>query len=84
MSKLQGDVDPQKLIELAGGATKNLPGFKQMGDGNEDNLAGSPAYQLGGTWMRNGQERAVADKVVVINGNGDIYLLELNRAQASR
>jgi hypothetical protein len=78
LSKLDGDVDPQKLIELAGGATKNLPGFKPMGDGNEDNLGGSPAYQLGGTWTQDGQEKAVAEKVVVINGNDNIYLLELN------
>jgi Probable lipoprotein LpqN len=78
VSKLDGDVDPQKLIELAAGATKNLPGFKQMGEGNEDNLAGFPAYQLGGTWTQDGQEKAVADKVVVINGNDNIYLLELN------
>lgn len=78
VSKLEGDVDPQKLIELAGGSTKNLPGFKPMGDGNEDNLGGFPAFQLGGTWTQDGQERAVADKVVVINGNDNIYLLELN------
>ncbi|MDT5227630.1 MAG: hypothetical protein QOH94_1423 [Mycobacterium sp.] len=78
VSKLEGNVDPQKLIELAAGTTKNLPGFKQMGDGNEDNLAGSPAYQFGGTWTHDGQERAVADKVVVINGSDHIYLLELN------
>ena len=78
LSKLDGDVDPQKLIELAAGATKNLPGFKQMGDGNEDNLGGFPAYQLGGTWTQDGQTKAVADKVVVINGNDNIYLLELN------
>ena len=68
----------QKLIELAAGSTKNLPGFKQMGDGNDDNLGGFPAYQLGGTWTQDGQERAVAEKVVVINGNDNIYLLELN------
>jgi hypothetical protein len=78
LSKLDGDVDPQKLIELAGGATKNLPGFAPHGDGNEDNLGGSPAYQLGGTWTQDGQTKAVADKVVVINGNDNIYLLELN------
>lgn len=78
LSKLDGEVDPQKLIELAAGATKNLPGFKLMGDGAEDSLGGSPAYQLGGTWTQDGQERAVADKVVVINGNNNIYLLELN------
>jgi hypothetical protein len=78
VSKLDGDVDPQKLIELAAGATKNLPGFAPHGDGNEDNLGGSPAYQLGGTWTQDGQTKAVADKVVVINGNDNIYLLELN------
>jgi hypothetical protein len=79
VSRLEGDVDPQKLIELAAGATKNLPGFKQMGDGNEDNLGGFPAYQLGGTWTQDGKEKAVAEKVVVINGKDDvIYLLELN------
>jgi hypothetical protein len=78
LSKLDGDVDPQKLIELAGGATKNLPGFAPHGDGTEDNLGGSPAYQLGGTWTQDGQEKAVAEKVVVINGNDNIYLLELN------
>jgi Probable lipoprotein LpqN len=78
LSKLDGDVDPQKLIELAPGATKNLPGFKPHGDGAEDNLGGSPAYQLGGTWTQDGQTKAVADKVVVINGKDNIYLLELN------
>jgi Probable lipoprotein LpqN len=79
LSKLDGDVDPQKLIELAAGGTKNLPGFKPHGDGTEDNLGGFPAYQLGGTWTQDGQEKAVADKVVVINGKDDvIYLLELN------
>jgi hypothetical protein len=78
LSKLDGDVDPQKLIELAPGATKNLPGFKPHGEGTEDNLGGSPAYQLGGTWTQDGQTKAVADKVVVINGNDNIYLLELN------
>jgi Probable lipoprotein LpqN len=78
LSKLDGDVDPQKLIELAAGGTKNLPGFKPHGDGTEDNLGGSPAYQLGGTWTQDGKEKAVADKVVVIDGKDNIYLLELN------
>lgn len=79
LSKLGGDVDPQKLIELAAGSTKNLPDFKAHGDGTEDNLGGFPAFQIGGTWTQNGQVKAVADKVVVINGKDDvIYLLELN------
>jgi hypothetical protein len=79
LSKLDGQVDPQKLIELAAGSTKNLPGFKAHGDGTEDNLGGFPAFQIGGTWTQDGKEKAAADKVVVINGKDDvIYLLELN------
>jgi hypothetical protein len=79
LSKLDGQVDPQKLIELAAGSTRNLPGFKAHGDGTEDNLGGFPAFQIGGTWTQDGREKAAADKVVVINGKDDvIYLLELN------
>jgi hypothetical protein len=78
LTKLEGDVDPQKLIELAAGGTKNLPDFKPHGDGTEDNLGGSPAYQLGGTWTQDGQTKAVADKVVVIDGKDNLYMLELN------
>ena len=79
VSKLDGDVDPQKLIELAAGSTKNLPGFKGHGDGTEDHLGGFPAIRIRGTWTQDGQVTAAADKVVVINGKDDvIYLLELN------
>ena len=79
LSKLGGNVDPQKLIDLAAGSTKNLPSFAAHGNGTEDNLGGFPAFQIGGTWTQNGQVKAVADKVVVINGKDDvIYLLELN------
>jgi hypothetical protein len=80
VSKLVGNVDPQKLIDLAPGELKNLPGFKPMGDGSTDNLAGFPAYELGGTWTRDGKTKAVAQKVVVIapNGGDAVYLMRLN------
>jgi hypothetical protein len=76
--RLEGDPDPQKLLDLAPNETKNLPGFKPQGDGGEGDFAGSPAYQLAGTWVDNGQTKAVAQKTVVINGNDAIYLLKLN------
>jgi hypothetical protein len=80
VSKLVGNVDPQKLIDLAPGELKNLPGFKPMGDGSTDNLAGFPAYELGGTWTQDGKTKAVAQKVVVIapNGGDAVYLLRLD------
>ncbi|MGB8206744.1 MAG: LpqN/LpqT family lipoprotein [Mycobacterium sp.] len=80
LSKLVGDVDPQKILDLSPGELKNLPGFKPTGDGSDDSLADSPAHQFGGTWVQDGQTKAVAEKTVVIEGNDDntVYLLQLN------
>jgi Probable lipoprotein LpqN len=78
VSKLTGNVDQQKILDLAGGELKNLPEFKPMGDGDSATLAGFPASQLGGTWVHNGQTKAVAQKTVVIPGSGAVYLLRLN------
>jgi hypothetical protein len=78
VSKLVGNVDQQKLLDLAPGELKNLPGFKPMGDGSTSTLAGFPAYQLGGTWVQDGQTKAVAQKTVVIAASDAVYLLRLN------
>ncbi len=80
LSKLVGNIDPQKILDNAAGETKNLPGFKPMGDGDEGTFADSPAFQLGGTWVQDGQTKAVAQKTVVIKGPDDntVYLLRLN------
>jgi Probable lipoprotein LpqN len=80
VSKLDGDVDQQKLLDLAAGELKNLPGFKPMGDGDgsDTTLAGSPGHQFGGTWVQDGQTKAVAQKTVVIKANDGVYLLRLN------
>ena len=63
LSKLDGDVDPQKLIELAGGATKNLPGFKPQRRRRRRQPGGSPAYQLGGTWTKTARPRRLRTKL---------------------
>ena len=78
VSKLVGDVDQQKILDLAPGEVKNLPGFQPKGDGSDDNLSGFPAYESGGTWVDNGQTKAVAQKTVVIEANDAVYLLRLN------
>ena len=49
-----------------------------MGDGSAATLAGFPAYQLGGTWVDNGQTKAVAQKTVVIPASDGLYVLRLN------
>jgi hypothetical protein len=78
VSKLTGDVDPQKILDLAPGELKNLPGFKPMGDGSDSTLADFPAYQLGGTWVDNGQTKAVAQKTVVTPANDGVFVRRLN------
>ncbi len=78
VSKLTGNEDQQKILDLAPGELKNLPGFKPMGDGSSSTLAGFPAYEFGGTWAQNGQSKAVAQKTVVIPSGGALYLLRLN------
>ncbi|MFZ0834384.1 MAG: LpqN/LpqT family lipoprotein [Mycobacterium sp.] len=77
LSRLTGDVDTDKLLSHAPGEIKNLPGF-DGGDGEKDSLSGFPAYQVGGMYTKDGVNRLVAQKTVVIQGNGAVYVLQLN------
>ncbi|MBB5162647.1 LpqN/LpqT family lipoprotein [Mycobacterium sp. AZCC_0083] len=77
MSKLTGDVDPAKILEYAPGELKNLPGF-EGGDGDKSTLAGFDAYQIGGSYVKDGAKRMIAQKTVVIPGQGGVFVLQLN------
>lgn len=78
VSKLTGTVNQQKILDLAPGELKNLPGYTPMSDGSSSALGGFPAYQSGGTWVQDGQTKVVAQKTVVIAGSDGVYLLQLN------
>jgi hypothetical protein len=78
VSKLTGNVDPQKIIDLAPGELNNLSGWKPMNQGEASTLGDYPAYQLGGTWVQDGQTKIVAQKTVVIPGSDGLYVLQLN------
>jgi hypothetical protein len=78
VSKLTGNVDPQKIVDLAPGELNNLPGWKAMNEGEASTLGEYPAYQLGGTWTQDGQAKIVAQKTVVIPGSDGLYVLQLN------
>jgi hypothetical protein len=77
VSKLTGNVEPQKIIDLAPGELNNLPGLSAMNEGEVSTLGEYPAYQLGGTWTQDGETKIVAQKTVVIPGDG-LYVLQLN------
>jgi Probable lipoprotein LpqN len=78
VSKLTGNVDPQKILDLAPGELNNLAGYKPLNEGRDSTLGGFPAYQLGGTWVDNGTTKVVAQKTVVIPGSDALYVLQLN------
>ena len=78
LSKLTGNVDPQKIIDLAPDELQNLPGWKASNEGQASTLGQYPAFQLGGTWTQDGQTKIVARKTVVIPGNDGVYVLQLN------
>lgn len=77
MSKLTGNVDPAKILEFAPGEIKNLPGYGGEGDGSPSTLSGFDAYQIGGTYVKGGVKRFIAQKTVVIPGQDGMYVLQL-------
>lgn len=78
VSKLTGNVDPAKIIEFAPGEIQNLPGYEGATEGQPSKLSGFDAVQIGGTYMKNGVKRAIAQKTVVIPGKDGLYVLQLN------
>jgi hypothetical protein len=78
MSKLSGDVDPQKIVDLAPGELNNLPDYKPGNEGETSTLGDYPAYVLGGTYTRDGATRFIAQKTVVIPAADGLYVLQLN------
>ncbi|MDT5101845.1 MAG: hypothetical protein QOC76_5582 [Mycobacterium sp.] len=78
LSKLQGNVDPAKILEFAPGEMKNLPGYEGDGAGSASTLGGFDAWQVGGMYTKDGVKHAVAQKTVVIPGADGLFVLQLN------
>jgi hypothetical protein len=78
VSKLTGNVDPAKILEFAAGEIKNLPGYQGGESGSPSTLGGFDATQIGGTYVKDGVMRAIAQKTVVIPGQDGLYVLQLN------
>jgi hypothetical protein len=78
LSKLTGNVDPAKILEYAPGEMKNLPGYEGDGQGSASTLGGFNAWQIGGSYMKDGVKHAVAQKTVTIPVADGVYVLQLN------
>jgi hypothetical protein len=77
-SKLTGDVDPAKIIQYAPNELLGLPGYQGTGSGGASTLGGFQAWQIKGTYQRDGSTRSVAQKTVVIPSQGAVFVLQLN------
>jgi len=78
LSKLTGDVDPAKILEYAPGELRNLPNFVAANEPMIDKLGGFDAIQQAGLYERDGTQRTIAQKTVVIPANDAVYVLQLN------
>ena len=76
VEKLTGNVDTDKLLAVAAGEVKNLPGY-DGGDAIRATLSGFPASRLNGLYTRNGVPRMVAQNTVVIQSKDGIYLMQI-------
>ncbi|WP_167101408.1 LpqN/LpqT family lipoprotein [Mycobacterium sp. DL592] len=77
LSKLDGAADPDKLLQLAGGEMKNLPGFVPAGE-ESATVSGYPAYRIAGKYDLNGIKAASGQETVVFKGNDGLYVLQMN------
>ena len=79
-SKLTGNVDANKVLELAPGQLNELPGFKPVkGDPQRAKFAGYDAVNYVGTYEWEGKSRSVGQETIVIPGkDGALWVLQLN------
>jgi len=77
-SKLTGNVDPAEIIHYAPGELQNLPGYQGSGNGHPSTVSGFQAWQITGTYQRDGTTRSAAQETVVIPSQGAVFVLQLN------
>lgn len=77
-SKLTGNVDPAKILELAPGQLNELPGFKPREAPQRDKVGGYDAIDYVGTYVWEGKRRGVGQQTIVIPGSDAVFVLQLN------
>ncbi len=77
-SKLTGNVDPAKILELAPGQLNELPEFTPREAPHSDKVGGYDAIDYVGSYMWEGQRRLVGQQTIVIPGNDALFVLQIN------
>ncbi|WP_081394880.1 LpqN/LpqT family lipoprotein [Mycolicibacterium conceptionense] len=75
VKKLTGNVDPNKLLDIASGEVKNQTGYN--GSDKRSMLSGYPSSQLGGSYAKNGVTRMIAQNTVVTDKKDGVYVVQI-------
>lgn len=78
LSRLDGAVDPAQVLEYAPGELKNLPDYRPVSEPMASQLSKFEAVQLAGIYTRDGKERLIAQKTVVIPSPNGLFVLQMN------
>jgi serine/threonine protein kinase, bacterial len=84
ISRLAGDVDPDKLLEYAPNELQNLADYKPTSDVTRGNISGFPSVHLAGTYVKGDQRRAISQTTIVIPAPGNVYVLQVNADSLER
>ena len=76
LEKLSGDVNTDELLPASVSDLRNQQNF-DGGQGEKSTLSGFPAFQVLGSYTKDGAQRIGAQKTVIIQGKDGIYLLAL-------
>ncbi|MEI7914027.1 MAG: LpqN/LpqT family lipoprotein [Mycobacteriaceae bacterium] len=77
-SKLTGNVDPAKILELAPAQLNDLPEFSPREAPRRDKVSGFDAIDYVGTYVWEGKRRAVGQQTIVIPGSDALFVLQIN------
>lgn len=78
LARLEGDVDPAKILEHAPGELQALDGFVPIEMEQRTTLGAYDAVQVAGSLMSEGRELVIAQKTVVIPTESGLHVLQLN------
>lgn len=78
LSRLDGAADPAQVLEYAPGELKNLPDYRTVSEPMASQLSKFDAVQLAGTYTKDGKERIIAQKTVVIPSPNGLFVLQMN------
>lgn len=78
LSRLEGPAEPAQVLEYAPGELRNLPDYQSVSEPMTSKLSGFDAVQLAGLYSKDGEERLIAQKTVVIPTGDGLFVLQMN------